>query len=137
MRSLVARARGALTVGGAVAVLVATPRVASADITATNAKLEGVKSTSAPPGSVMTARVTATVDDATWRATRVRWGSQSSNCVDHDNRSSDGSEEFAVTAPGTPGEYAVTFEPSESSDCSGTPGGAYTLTDGLHVTAPR
>jgi uncharacterized repeat protein (TIGR01451 family) len=125
-----------VAIGGVVAALAAAPAVASAQITATNATLEGVKSTSAPSGSVITARVTATVRDATWRATRVRWGSQSSDCIDHDNRSSNGSEDFAVTAPGPPDDYDVTFEPSENSNCSGTPGGAYTLREGLNVPAP-
>ena len=101
------RVAAALVVGGA---LVACPAAATAAITTEAATIDGVASTSAPPGSVMNASVTADVDGgSTWRATSVQFGSESPVCVDHDNEGSGSNRRasFKVTAPGDPGSYDV------------------------------
>ncbi|HEY7632899.1 MAG TPA: VWA domain-containing protein [Thermoleophilaceae bacterium] len=95
-------------------------------------------STSSPPGSVMNATVTASVSNATWRATAVQFGSQTSDCVDHANQGSGTNRHvsFKVTAPGGPGNYDVAFKPNEGDSCNGTAGSTFTLIDGLRVTKP-
>src|SRR5262249_27310501 len=98
-----------------VGVLGGWPGAASGAIVTKSATIDGVTSTSAPPGSVMNATVTADVSNTTWRATDVRFGSQTSDCVDHDNQSSGSNRHvsFKVTAPGAPANYDVAFQPND------------------------
>jgi uncharacterized repeat protein (TIGR01451 family) len=121
------------------AALAAWPGAAGAAITPTAATIDGVTSTSAPPGSVMKATVTADVSGAAWSATKVQFGSQPTHCINHDNENpgNDRRASFSVTAPGDPGPYDVDFTPNTSSSCgtSGA-GGTFTLQRGLSVTTP-
>ncbi len=125
----------------ALAVLVvafAWPSVASAALEVTAATIDGVTSTSSPPGSVLPARVTVRRTDGTdWRSTEVRAGS-TTRCINTDDHTSNGtdSESFQSTAPGTPGSYDVSFIAWSSSSCSGTSSLPKILTDGLRVTTP-
>jgi uncharacterized repeat protein (TIGR01451 family) len=119
--------------------LVACPGEAGAAITTEAATIDSVTSTSAPPGSVMNASVTADVSSGTtWSATGVQFGSRAQVCVNHDNESSGNNRRanFKVTAPGPPGDYDVGFQPNTSSDCKGSDGTPFTLTNGLRVTTP-
>jgi uncharacterized repeat protein (TIGR01451 family) len=117
--------------------LAAWPSVAAGAITVTGATIDGVTSTSAPPGSVLNATVTANVSGDDWRATRVQFGSQPAACIGHDDEAPGNGRHasFKVTAPGTPGNYNVSFQASASSSCS-TPGAAFSLVNGLRVTPP-
>jgi len=122
-----------------VGALVAWPGEAGADITTTAATIDGVTSSSAPPGSVMNASVTADVSlRTTWSATGVQFGSRPQFCVNHDNENpgNDRRASFKVTAPGPPGNYSAGFQPNTSSDCNGSDGTTFTLTNGLRVTTP-
>jgi hypothetical protein len=58
----------------AVAVLAVWPTTAQAAIKVTGATIDGVTGTSAPPGSVLQARVTGTTISDTWRGTRYTLG---------------------------------------------------------------
>jgi uncharacterized repeat protein (TIGR01451 family) len=138
MRSSPRRRRAVLALAATLLVVALSPAAASATITATSAKLDEVTSTSSPPGSVIPAQVTADVSSGTWSATSVQFGSQSGNCINHDNQSAGSNRKagFNVTAPGGPGNYNVGFTPNESSDCKGTAGTGTTLTNGLRVTEP-
>jgi hypothetical protein len=127
-----------LALAAALLVVALPPAAATAAITATSARLDGVTGTSAPPGSVIPAKVTANVSSATGRATDVAFGSARGTCADH-GKSGSGTgvtESFDVTAPGSPGDYDVDFTPNEADACDGTAGNPYTLTDGLRVTTP-
>jgi uncharacterized repeat protein (TIGR01451 family) len=122
-----------------VGALAAWPGDADAAITNTAAKIDGVTSTSAPPGSVMDASVTADVGlGTTWRATRLRFGTEPSDCFGHADQStgSNRSVSLRVTAPGPPGNYDAAFTPNEADNCNGTAGTTKILQDGLRVTAP-
>ncbi|HEY7044531.1 MAG TPA: vWA domain-containing protein, partial [Nocardioidaceae bacterium] len=131
-------ARGLLAVVVAAAAVAAWPGTAAAAITTTAATIDGVTSTSAPPGSVMNASVTADVSGAAWSATSVQFGSENADCINHDNESSGTGRKasFKVTAPGDPGDYDVGFTPNTSSSCDDTAGSTFTLTKGLTVTTP-
>jgi hypothetical protein len=63
-------------VAGFVTALAAWPGAASAQLTVTEANLNGVTSVSSPPGGVFLARVTAVGDP--WLGTRFRFGNQGS-----------------------------------------------------------
>lgn len=124
-----------------VAALAAWQGLAAGAITATNATIEGVSSTSAPPGSVLPASVTADVTSpSTWRATRLDFDAPSaaqSICFDNGNEGpGTHTKSTNVTAPGTPAQYDVAFTPNEADNCNGTTGTPYELVDGLRVTAP-
>jgi uncharacterized protein YegL len=87
----------------------------------------------------MNASVTADVSLlTTWSATGVQFGSRAQSCVNHDNENPGNHRQasFKVTAPGPPGNYSAGFQPNTSSDCNGSPGTTFTLTDGLRVTTP-
>ena len=117
----------------------AWPGAAGARITTDAATIDGVASTSAPPGSVMNATVTADVSaGSTWSATRVRFGTEPSDCFDHANQGAGSNQRVTlrVTAPGPPAHYDAAFTPNEASNCTGTAGTTLTLTDGLRVTTP-
>jgi uncharacterized repeat protein (TIGR01451 family) len=122
-----------------VGALAAWPGEAGAAITTTAATIDGVTSSSAPPGSVMNASVTADISSGTtWSATSVQFGSREPDCVDHSDRLIGNSRTatFDVTAPGPPGNYDVGFQPNTARDCTGTDGTPLTLTNGLRVTTP-
>lgn len=137
-RTVVGRFRVPVVLAGVAVALAVSPAVAAAAITTTGASIDGVASTSAPPGSVLDATVTANVIGADWRATKVRFGSQAAVCIDHGNQAPGLGRKasFQVTAPGTPGNYDVAFQPSDATDCGGSAGSTVTLVDGLRVTAP-
>jgi uncharacterized repeat protein (TIGR01451 family) len=119
--------------------LAAWPAMASGAITTKSATIDGVTSTSAPPGSVMNATATADVSGgSSWRATGVKFGPLAVTCVDHDNQGSGSNRHasFRVTAPGAPGAFNVAFQPNEDGSCNGTPGSTVNLIDGLRVTKP-
>src|SRR4051794_1620460 len=135
----VRRARALVGVIVTAFAVAAWPAAASAAITIGNATLEGVASTSAPPGSVISATITANVSSGTWSATKVRFGSGTSECINHDNQSSGFANKhvsFDVTAPGEPGNYSVAFQPYDSGSCTGSGGTTFTLVNGLRVTTP-
>jgi uncharacterized repeat protein (TIGR01451 family) len=118
---------------------VAWPGAARATITTKAATIDGVASTSAPPGSVMNATVTADVSvGSTWSATRVKLGTEPSDCFDHANQGPGFNQKVTlrVTAPGPPGNYDAAFQPNEAASCNGTAGTTLTLQDGLRVTEP-
>jgi uncharacterized repeat protein (TIGR01451 family) len=118
---------------------VAWPGAARAAITTKAATIDGVASTSAPPGSVMNATVTADVSGgSTWSATRVKFGTEPSDCFDHANHGPGFNHKVTlrVTAPGPPGNYDAAFQPNEAAGCNGTAGTTLTLQDGLRVTTP-
>ena len=123
------------------AALAAWQGAALGAITNTGATIEGVASApDAPAGSVLPAQVTATVSTpSTWRATNVQFGSQAPLCADHSDQGAGTgtkTKNFNVTAPGTPGDYDVTFTPNEADDCNGVTGTQKTLIDGLTVATP-
>jgi uncharacterized repeat protein (TIGR01451 family) len=122
----------------ALAALAAGPPSALAAITVKSASIDGVASTSAPPGSVLDAEVTADVVGVTWKATQVRFGSAAPTCDDHTDQTAGTARHASlrVNAPGTPDEYDVTFTPYTGAACTGTAGTPYTLVDGLRVTTP-
>jgi uncharacterized repeat protein (TIGR01451 family) len=129
----------ALAAVACAAALAAWPGAAGAAITPTAATLDHVTSTTAPPGSVMDATVTANVSFfTTWSATRVRFGTEPAACIDHPNQYAGHGRRasFDVTAPGTPGDYDVDFTPNTSYNCGGAAGGTFTLQHGLTVTEP-
>jgi hypothetical protein len=72
---LARRTRVILGLAALVAALAAWQGAAAGQISVTSATLDGVTSTSAPPGSVIPAQAKASVANTTWRATQVRWGS--------------------------------------------------------------
>ena len=135
MSSLAHRARVMTALAVSVVALAAWPSVAAGALNATGAKLNGATSVSTPPGGVFNARVTTTVTSGTWRATQVEGGLQPA-CADHDNRTSTGTEDFNVTAPGEPGNYDAEFTASADDDCSPTSGATETLLDAVRVTTP-
>ena len=123
------------------AALVASPAAALAATTVTSATIDGVQSTSAPPGSVLPVSVTGQVSlGGNWRSTDVSGvsvGTSGSDCSDHsDFGSGTHTATFNATAPGTPDNYDVGFTPNASNGCSGAASGTFTLTDGLRVTTP-
>ena len=129
----------AIATAACAAALAAWPGAAGAAITPSAATLDGVTSTSAPPGSVMRATVTANVSlFTTWSATRVGFGTEPAACIDHPNQYAGHGRRasFDVTAPGTPGSYDVDFTPNTSYNCGGPAGGTLTLQHGLTVTEP-
>jgi uncharacterized repeat protein (TIGR01451 family) len=103
--------------------------------------IDGVTSTTSPPGGVMEAKVSGFVVPPTefWRATRVTFGSEA-QCVNHNDIAAGPglrTATFNLTAPGTPGSYDVGFTSSERNDCSDFGfGSTVTLVDGLRVTEP-
>ena len=106
MRSLVRSFRAILALVGSVMALVGCPGVASADLTVTGARIDGVTSTSSPPGGVMDASVTVDITQGSeWEGTEVGpLLSRNRRCVDTDDE--DGGTEtdsFNVTSPGRPG----------------------------------
>ena len=132
-------ARVVLALAVVAVVLAACPGMARAEITTKAATIDGVTSTSAPPGSVMNATVAAAVSlGTTWSATEVQFGAQAHSCVNHENEGfgPDRHASFKVTAPGAPGSYDVGFQPNESGDCTGSSGSTFTLNAGLRVTQP-
>lgn len=119
------------------AALVAWQGAASAALTVTGATLDGVTSTSTPPGGVLGARVTTAVTQPdTWRATRARIGADSS-CVNHDDKGQ-GTQSvgFNLTAPGTPGAYPAGFTAAGTDQCGGTTSPEKVLKDAVRVTTP-
>ena len=114
------------------------PAMAWSAVDITSATLDGVTSTSSPPGGVMEVRVRVNVTGgSTWRSTRATSGA-TTRCVDNQNEGSgEHSEGEDITAPGTPGNYPITFTVYENDNCSGTPADTLTLDNALRVTAPR
>ncbi len=137
MSSSARRAWGILAVGGVLAALFALPGAAAASLTISSATIDGVTSTSAPPGSVLKATATG---DATggdrWRGTQYRFDDNSPQCVDTGNSPGNKTVDLDVTAPGTPGSYDVGFTARGQDDCSGAASSEKVLTDALRVTAP-
>jgi uncharacterized repeat protein (TIGR01451 family) len=137
MSSSARTAWGTLAVAAVMAALGALPGAAAASLSISKATLDGVTSTSAPPGSVLKASVTgnATGDD-TWRGTEYRLGGTSA-CVDTGNQTgSNKTVSFNVTAPGSPGIYDAGFTARGEDSCGGASSGEKVLTSALNVTAP-
>ena len=133
------RVRSILVLAVFLAALGGMPGTARGAITNTrNPTIDGVTSTSAPPGSVMKAALTADVTTNDWSATQVQFGSQTPECINHGNQAPGAARRanFDVTAPANPGSYSVRFTPNENGDCGGPAGPAATLLSGLSVTAP-
>jgi uncharacterized repeat protein (TIGR01451 family) len=106
-------------------------------LTVTNATIDGVTSTSSPPGGVMEARVTASAtgsDD--WRGTQYRLGAGSKICVNTTNTSGSRTNAFNVTAPGDPGNYDAGFTARGTDACGGAQSAEKVLQQALRVTTP-
>lgn len=131
-------ARATLLLVASVIALVAWPSSASASLTVTGATLDGVTSTSSPPGGVMQARVTgkATGQDD-WAGTQYRFGANQRQCVNtSDTHGGNKTVEFNVTAPGTPGNYDAGFTARGTNNCGGETSAEKVLQSALRVTAP-
>ena len=131
------RARALIALIAFAAAIAAWQGAASAALTVTGATLDGVSSTSTPPGGVLQAEVTGKVTSpSTWRGTRQRIGGDSA-CVNTPDRGSGSqSVDFNVTAPGTPGAYDAGFTAAGANDCSGTQSAERVLKDAVRVTTP-
>ena len=130
------QARVRIILAALAAVLTAFPASASADLTITDAKLNGVTSISSPPGGVMEAQLkgSATGGD-NWRSTRWRFGDDP-QCNNHSNGTGDRNVNFNVTAPGQPGEYDAGFTASGTDDCKAPTSAEKVLQQALRVTQP-
>ena len=137
MTSRLTRARALFVLIAFTAAIVAGQGVASAALTVTGATLDGVTSTSTPPGGVMQAKVTASVTSgSSWRATRARIGGDAA-CANHgDHGSGTRTVSFNVTAPGTPGDYEAGFTAAGSNDCSAPQSPEKVLQHAVRVTTP-
>ena len=115
----------------------ATPGAASAGLTISSATIDGVTSTSAPPGSVLDAKVTGTATgNDTWEGTAYRFGSGSPVCVNTSDTSSSRTVDFDVTAPGQPGSYDAGFTARGTNSCGGASSNEKVLPAALRVTTP-
>jgi uncharacterized repeat protein (TIGR01451 family) len=125
------------TVVAATVAFAAAPGVASAGLTISSATIDGVTSTSAPPGSVLDAKVTgeATGSDR-WEGTAYRFGNGSPVCVNTSDTSGTRTVDFDVTAPGQPGSYDVGFTARGTNTCDGASSNEKVLPAGLRVTTP-
>jgi uncharacterized repeat protein (TIGR01451 family) len=137
MRPFAVRGRGIFALAGFLVTLAAMPSGAAATLNVTSATIDGVTSTSSPPGGVLKARVTgeATGTD-TWRGTRYRFGSNPGQCVDTADGAGTKTVDLNVTAPGAPGNYDAGFTATGANNCSGTQSTEKVLTDALRVTTP-
>jgi uncharacterized repeat protein (TIGR01451 family) len=121
-----------------VAALAAWQGAAVGLVTVTGATIDGVTSTSAPPGSVLRADVTADVSQGKWRGTTHSFapgpGAQCVNTADKDPGTGR-TVNFNVTAPGVPRDYNANFAGSHENDCASF-GPSKLLADALRVTAP-
>ena len=134
MASSPRRARVVLLLMGSVLALAAWPGAASAQLTVTEANLNGVSSVPAsPPGSVFRARVTAIGGNA-WQGTRHRFGNHG-DC-EPNGGGADNAVSFNVTAPEEPGTYNAGFTATGAADCGGEQSNEEVLTDALKVTTP-
>jgi uncharacterized repeat protein (TIGR01451 family) len=125
------------TVLAATAAFAATPGVASASLTISNATIDGVTSTSAPPGSVLGAKVTGTASGGdAWEGTAYRFGSGSPVCVNTPDTSGSRTVDFDVTAPGQPRSYNVGFTARGTNSCGGASSNEKVLPAALRVTTP-
>ena len=138
MVSSARRAWGFLAVVGTIAALGAAPGTAAGTLTVSSATIDGVSSTSGPPGSVMKAGVTGgTTGGDKWRGTQYRFGSDAPQCVDTGDQNGTGKTvSFNLTAPGTPGNYDAGFTARGENNCSGKQSNEKLLPDGLRVTDP-
>ena len=99
-----------LVVFGFIIAAVAWPGVAAAGLTLSSASIEGVTSTSSPPGGVLRAEVTGKATaGAEWQGTQYRFGADPRQCVDTDDSKGNKTVEFNITAPGDPGDYDAGF----------------------------
>jgi uncharacterized repeat protein (TIGR01451 family) len=137
MRHAARRGAGVLAVLGFVVALAAWPGVALANLTVTGATIDGVSSTSGPPGSVFGARVTgmATAGE-TWRGTQYQFGSNALHCVDTNDGQGNHAVNLNVTAPGDSGKYDLGFTARGQNNCSGDQSPERMVSDALTVTAP-
>ena len=145
MTTTARRARALIVLSTSIAVLAAWPSVAAADVSLSDARIDGgTTSTSSPPGGVLPASVQGSVSGTNWRATRWTIGS-STGCYNHsDWDSGDHTVNFqnngknTVTAPGGPGaNYSVVYTPYTTNDCSGSAAGEpASLINALSVTSP-
>src|SRR5262245_14269323 len=138
MPPLARRIRVVLAVAALVTALAAWQGVAMGVVSVTDATIDGVTSTSAPPGSVLRADVTADVALDDWRGTT--WSfvpGPGAQCVNTADRSpgTGRTVNFNVTAPGVPREYNANFTGSAQNNCA-TLGPNRTQTDALRVTEP-
>jgi uncharacterized repeat protein (TIGR01451 family) len=126
-----------LALAALVAALAAWQGAAMGAITVTNATLNGVTSTSTPPGGVFKAEVTASVSHgSSWKSTEGRIGSDAA-CADHNNYGSGThSTSFNLTAPGSPGLYDAGFTASGSNSCGSPTSAEKVLSDAVRVTKP-
>jgi uncharacterized repeat protein (TIGR01451 family) len=137
MACLARRVRRTLAVIGPVIGLAVWPGAASAALTISSATIDGVTSTSSPPGGVLKAKVSgkATGGDK-WKGTQYRFGNNSKKCVNTDDSSGSKTVEFNVTAPGNPGNYDAGFTARGQDDCGGAESNEKVLLNGLRVTTP-
>ncbi len=134
MASRLRRARVTLLLGGSLLALAAWPGAASAQLTVTEANLNGVSSVPAsPPGSVFRARVTA-IGSSAWQGTRHRFGNHGE--CEPTRAGPDNAVGFNVTAPEDPGTYDAGFTATEGAGCGGVQSNEEVLTDALRVTTP-
>jgi hypothetical protein len=126
-----------LVVAVCVGMLAAWPAVASASLEVTGATIDGVTSTSSPPGGVMEATVTGRASGGDrWRGTQYQFGNNPLNCENTGDTSSTRTVDFDVTAPGDPGTYDTRFWARGANDCGGAESNEKLLQDALRVTKP-
>ena len=138
MPALTRRAWGILATAGVVGALAAWPGAASAQLTVSDATIDGkANSASSPPGGVLPATVTGSGGGVEWRGTQWRFGSDAKECANTTNSTGDQTVGFNVTAPGQPGDYNAGFTARGSgAPCEGAESAEHVVTDALEVTAP-
>ncbi len=139
MRPLARHVRVMFGLATLVAVLAAWPGAASADLKVDKVTIDGVvdgvTSSSSPPGGVLPAKVEVS-GSSNWESTDLRVGNQ----TDCDNRDSNDDEDdnytHNITAPGVPDDYDVGVTVYSEEGCKGTESSEKVLTDALNVTEP-
>ena len=110
--------------------------------TINSATLNGSGSVTVGPTATITASINVTTSGSgtsnDWNSTRYQISGQSVVCVNHTNHTSSGTftENFTITAPGSPGTYDVSFIAYQNDTCTQNPSGTFTLTNGIIVSSP-
>ena len=129
--------RAALIVAAFTLALAAWQGAAAGALDVTGVTVDGVTSTSTPPGGVLEARVTVKATASSrWRATLTRIGTDDHVCHDHDDGQGNKTASFNLAAPGTPGSYDLEVTAAGANNCGGEQSAPETLTDAIRVTAP-
>ena len=126
-----------LALVGIVGTLAAWPGAASAQLTISDATIDGkANSASSPPGGVLPARVTGDGGGLQWGGTEWRFGSDAKKCANTGNTTGKQTVGFNVTAPGQPDHYNAGFTARGTDGCEGAGGPEKVVTNALEVTSP-